>query len=372
MQITSNTTGMLADLAVAADRDARDHCVVAIKGTFRTNERGELSLADEQRSLVAADEHYGDPATTSVRYECDFALEKTLTDVIVMGKAVAPRRKHVTKLAVRLEVNGKAKDLVVYGERRWVTALGSVVASDPLPFDEMPITFDRAWGGYDDSRGVDRIEVEERNLVGVGFHPHRARAQLAGLPVPNVEALGKAISSPRDRVEPAGLGCIGRAWQPRVTLAGTYDERWREERAPYLPADFDSRYFQCAPRDQQFPLFAGGEILRCVHMAEQEVVAYRIPTFSVPVRFRFGDGEVERQAALDTVTLEPHLGLAMLVFRASVPLRKKLTLLLEVQVGARPAAESQERPLRRRGGKPVFGGLDATLRWLRQQRARSR
>lgn len=36
MQITANTSGMVAELAMAADKDARDHCVVAIKGTFDT------------------------------------------------------------------------------------------------------------------------------------------------------------------------------------------------------------------------------------------------------------------------------------------------------------------------------------------------
>jgi hypothetical protein len=371
MQITANTTGMLADLAVATDKGARDHCVVVVKGTFLTNLRGELSLAEEQQALVTADEHYGAPETTSVRYECDFALEKPLTDVIVVGKAVAPKGKRVTKLPVRLEVQGRNKDLMVHGERRWLTVLGTVVASNAVPFTEVPITFDRAWSGQDDSRGPDRVAVEARNLVGVGFHPHRSAAKIAGLPVPNIEPLGRPISSPRERHDPVGFGCIGRAWQPRVALSGTYDQRWRDERAPLLPDDFDNRYFHCAPLDQQHPHFRGGEKIRCVHMAEQEVVSYVIPTLSIPVRFRFVDGDVERTTVLDTVTLEPHLGRAMLVWRASVPLRKKLNTLREIQVGEQPARElSQIRGYLR--GKPVFAGLAATLTWLRQRRGGKR
>lgn len=363
---------MLAELTVTTDQDARDHCVVVIKGTFKTDPRGVLSLAEEQRPLIAADEHYGDPETTSVRYECDFVPHKPLTDVIVVGNAVAPKGQRVKRLAVALEVQGKRKDLAVHGERRWVTTLGALSPSDAVAFKELPITFDRAWGGIDDSRGPAKVEVEQRNLMGKGFHPHRPGAQVAGLPVPNVEALGDAITSPRERHEPAGFGCIGRAWQPRVKLAGTYDDRWRDERAPFLPADFDARYFQCAPRDQQFPHFRGGEKLRCVHMAEQDVVSYVMPTLDVPVRFRFTDGNVERSAVLDTVTLEPHLGLAMLVYRASVPLRKKLTALREILVGPPPPVVEPAHEMRGyRNGKPVFPGLAAALRWLRQRRGES-
>ena len=374
MQITSNTTGMLAELSVFTDKDARDHCVVVVKGTFQTNARGELRLAVEQRPLVTADEHHGDPATTSVRYECDFAPEKPLTDVIVVGNAIAPGGEPVQKLSVVLEVRGRRKELVVHGHRRWVNVIGALSPSDPVAFTEMPLTFDRAWGGQDDSRGATKVEVEARNLVGVGFHPHRSSRLVAGQPVPNIEAPDDHVTSPRGRHAPAGFGCVGRAWMPRVSFAGTYDETWRQERAPFLPRDFDSRYFQCAPADQQFPHFEGGETIRCFHMAKEPMVEYVIPDGPPPIRFRFVDGEVERIGVLDTVTLEPHLGLAMLAYRASVPLRKKLTALREITVGTPPAVNQPAVDGIRgyRNGKPVFRGLAPTLRWLRQRRGGER
>jgi hypothetical protein len=366
MQITRNTTGMLAALAVAADPEARDHCVVAIKGTFQTDARGELYLCAEPQPLIMTDEHYGDPATTSVRYECDFALAKPRTDVTVVGKAVAPRDRAVTRLPVRLEVHGRVKELMVHGERRWVTRLGMLVKSQPEPFTEIPLTWERSFGGSDDSCGPDRVEMELQNPVGIGFHPYRKSAAIAGLPVPNIEMSGDAVSSPRDRQMPAGFGCIGRAWQPRAALAGSYDKRWRDERAPYLPVDFDASYFQCAPLDQQFPLFRGGERIRCVNMAQCEVVDYVIPPLHVPVKFRFHDIDVERAAVLDTVIVEPHLMRVMLVWRASVPLRKKLTALQEVLVGELP--QSAAGPVVYRDGKPVFARLSDATAWLRQHR----
>ncbi|WP_454824401.1 DUF2169 family type VI secretion system accessory protein [Paraburkholderia xenovorans] len=50
---------------------------------------------------------------------------------------------------------------------------------------------------------------------------------------------------------PAGFGIVGRSWAPRLQLAGTYDEKWKDERWPLLPDDFDFGYWNCAPRDQQ-------------------------------------------------------------------------------------------------------------------------
>jgi hypothetical protein len=371
MQISANTTGMVAELAVVTDKDARDHCVVAVKGTFRTNAKGELTLHEEQRPLVTADEHYGDPATTSMRYECDFALRKSLTDVLVVGKAVAPNGQRVKDLPVALEVQGKRKSVLVHGDRAWVSALGMLGPSDPVAFTELPLTYERAWGGMDDSRGETKVDLEPRNPVGVGFHPHRSNSQVVGRPVPNLELAERAVTSPRERHEPVGFGCIGRAWKPRLELAGTYDAKWRDECAPYLPADFDERFFQCAPRDQQFPLFRGGERIRCLHMAEQEVVTYVMPGLDVPLTFRFVDGDVRRQAVLDTVTLEPHLGIAMLVYRASVPLRKKLPALREILVGQPKVEHAPEQAIvGYRNGKPVIAGVGATIHWLHHRRGK--
>ncbi|NMO20359.1 DUF2169 domain-containing protein [Pyxidicoccus fallax] len=367
MQIALNTTQMQAGLTVATDKEARDHCVVVVKGTFETSSQGEMTLARQQQPLVETDEHHGAPATTSIRYECDFALEKPLTDVIVVGKAVSPSRQQVKQLAVRLEVQGRKKDLLVFGERCWVRSIGSVFPSAPVPFVEMPLTFERAFGGLDESRGPGRAAVEQRNPVGVGFHPHRDAVQIEGTPVPNLERPGQTLSSPRDRPEPIGLGCVGRAWTPRISHAGTYDARWRDERAPFLPADFDSRYFQCAPADQQFTHFRGGELIRCVNMAAEPVVQYVIPSLHVPIRFRFLDREVDQLGVLDTVVLEPHLARAMLVWRASVPLGKKLNTLLEIFVGEPPRTRLGQ-PVHYRNGKPVFRGLEEAIRWLRRTR----
>jgi hypothetical protein len=73
-------------------------------------------------------------------------------------------------------------------------------------------------------------------------------------------------------------------------------------------------------------------------------------------------------AELDTVILEPHNAVAVLVWRVSVPLGKKLTDLRGIEVGEQPTARDGIVGYRR--GKPVFAGIAATVRWLGQRRDR--
>lgn len=255
------------------------------------------------------------------------------------------------ELPVRLDVNGHVKDALVSGERRWVTTAGFSRMSPPMPFTDMPLRWERSFGGAD-ARG----RLDPRNLVGVGH----------GEILPNIEATSDRIRARSDRPSPHGFAWVGRSWQPRIAWAGSYDQRWREQVCPLLPEDFDERYFQSAPSDQQFPHFEGHERIRCVHMADEPVVESVVPSSQLWVHFAFVDGLRSRQATLDTVVLEPHLHRMHLTWRASARLPKQLTRLSGVHVGERPVRDS---PIGYRRGKPLFESLAAYLRWRDRARA---
>lgn len=341
MQITRNTIGLPAELTVVADKDARDYCVVVVKGTFSVAPDGTTQVASEQAPFVHADVHQGDPESTSIRSECDFALHKPMTDVLVVGQAMSPGGAPVTELVVGLEVEGRLKTAVVTGDRWWVAAAGSLVATPPRAFTSLPLVFERAVG---DAKNP-------RNLVGIG-------APVPGGPIPN-------ITHPQHRGEVIGFGIVGRSWQPRVGYAGTYDRHWLDHVCPFLPSDFDHRYYQAAPIDQQFPHFRGGEVIRCIHMADEPVVTVVVPRLDVPVRFVFRQHEVSRQGVLDTLILEPHRACVTCVWRTRIVLGKKIEELREIHVGAAPASAGM---LGYRRGKPAFAGIAATLEWLAGRR----
>ena len=154
MQITSNTTGMQAGLTVSTDKDGRDHCVVVVKGTFIIGSDGKATAAVEQEPLVYADTHYGDPGSTCIKYECEFAPFKPRADVLVNGHAYAPQGKPVKEMSVSLEIGRTKKEVRVVGDRRWEGGLLGLKPSSPTPFVKMPLVYDRAFGGSDDNQST--------------------------------------------------------------------------------------------------------------------------------------------------------------------------------------------------------------------------
>ena len=131
---------------------------------------------------------------------------------------------------------------------------GFTKISDPEPFESLPLIWEEAFGGRDTSHpDAAEHEFESRNPVGRGFRAKKSKAEIVDQPLPCIEDPADLISSPKDRPAPVGFGFIGRDWAPRVGYAGTYDEAWQSERAPLLPADFDTRYYDRAPEGLVLP-----------------------------------------------------------------------------------------------------------------------
>lgn len=77
------------------------------------------------------------------------------------------------------------------------------------------------------------------------------RLRIVAQPDGNISAAEMAELSCSLDYQPAGFGVVGRAWAPRLALAGTYDHAWQQERWPGLPEDFNFAYWNGAPADQQ-------------------------------------------------------------------------------------------------------------------------
>jgi len=363
MQITSNTTGLQAGLTVSTDKDGRDHCVVVVKGTFIIESDGKATAAEEQEPFVYADAHYGDPGTTSIKYECEFAPFKPRTDVLVNGHAYAPQGKPVKEMIVSLEIGRTKKDVRVVGDRKWEGGLLGLTPSSPTPFVKMPLVYDRAFGGSDHTHENPKKQgTELRNPAGVGFHKNSDTKVIKGTPLPNLEDPRHPIRNWSDAPSPMGFGHLGRGWQARIKFAGTYDEQWLKDRFPFLPADFDQQYFQAAPSDQQVPYLRGGEVVRCLNMTESGALVFAVPEVEAPVVFRFRDREVKPDVKLDTLLIEPDQPRILLTWRTSVPLGRKLNALREILVGRQPSP-----PTPRESGKLHFDSINDLVAWKKRR-----
>ena len=362
MHIASNTTPFGAESFVSVDKLGRKHAVVVLKASFDVAADAECRVAEAQTPFVYADEHHGDPGTTAIRYESDFAPSKPRAEVLVDAEALAPSGREVTTLDVGLAGPGFVKRARVTGDRHWEDVLGRIRPSQPRPFHALPLVWDRAFGGSDHSHAQEeRHGSELRNPVGLGFHLNGQKKSILGKALPNIERHDVDMRSWSDKPEPIGFGPLGRAWHPRVGFAGTYDRRWMDETLPFLPADFDERYFQSAPLDQQLPELTAGDTFRCLNMNEAGRFSVRLPRFSVPMRFRFDDRAESADLTADTVILEPGPSRIILVGRVSRPLPRKFTELRAIEVG--PA---RHRPT---PGKPHFRRLGEAVAALRKQRS---
>jgi hypothetical protein len=151
------------------------------------------------------------------------------------------------------------------------------------------------------------------------------------------------------------FGAIGRNWPPRVSHAGTYDQEWLDEQAPFWPDDFDYRYFQAAPPDQQIPYPAGGEEIVLKNLTPDGHVAFRLPRRSMPVWFIPHRGkDVRVEGRLDTILIEPDKGVFMLSWRAVLPMRRSCFEVKQIVAGE--MSEAWQRA-RRYGNKPYYRGL---------------
>jgi hypothetical protein len=323
-----------AGVTLTTDKNGYEHVLVVAKVTFLVQATGECIVAQDQARLVYADEFEGDPATTAMIFESDFAPFKAKCDVLVNGKAFAPNGQPARRVNVSLKVGPIRKDFTVVGNRIWRRRLFWMIRSAPEPFTEMRITYSRAYGGTDVSpRNPERMRAYVHNPVGVGYYPLCRRRSLIGKPVPNTEELRRPIASRRASYRPMSFGPIGRNYKSRASLTGTYDKQWLDDVYPFLPADFDEGYYQAAPLDQQMNYPSGGEQVEMLNLTPEGRLNFRLPSYDVPMRLVYRTESEELSPVIDTVIIEPDLRRCMLVWRATHPLRCKPTQILEVWVG---------------------------------------
>ncbi len=215
-----NHTPYAAEGGWVQDKDANKIWLVAVKATYELPAGGGTRLTWEQQPVLRMSEPRGEEGKSSLRYESDLLgvnREPTCSSTAVLGRSAAAARSPPTVL---VRVGPIRKQLRVFGDRSWRrNIVGRPTITDPEPFESMPITFERAYGGWD--RGAsDPAEhrLEARNPVGTGFSTSAANA--IGKALPNVEDPGQLIAAWDDRPIPAGLPAC-RATGRRVGARGS-------------------------------------------------------------------------------------------------------------------------------------------------------
>ncbi|MBP1207761.1 hypothetical protein JOD97_005844 [Duganella sp. 1411] len=351
--------------------DQRFHTAV-MRLTFDVRDDGTLTLAPVQTPLVTTDEYHGELNRSSVKQESDLAPYKPHTDVIVIADAHAPNGQASAQFAVMLKINDAPSDavegspilrkvLMIRGAREWrkrhpltralsMFTLAPWRLTAPQPIATLPLRYEYAYGGENKvlvtDQAAKRVDGKHRlpgrvpqtgdvnpndpqeaiahsacdqNPVGRGFaenwYLHATNTRR--MPAAQIETSSQPIARFAASSTPQGLGVVGRAWRPRIGLAGTYDQQWVEQRHPNLPADFDFAYWNGAPADQQVtPHLIGDESVTLANLcpagagAVKDASGNTCLSFSLPghlpfVLVRFEDGRIgELAAKLDTLIID--------------------------------------------------------------------
>ena len=332
-----NQTRYVSEFTMGMDKTGREFLSLVVKGTFDfPDDPGkDPAPSAEQTPLVMADEFTGEPGYSATLWESDFAFRKKACDVILNGAAHAPDGKPAKVVRVGLKVGKWSKMFDVYGPREWRTIGPAAIASDPVPFYKQRFSYDNAFGG------VDRLDPEDKlpaaylpNPVGTGWATGKNHARLPGLPLPNTQAVGEDISSPYGEYTPMSFGPIARSHPRRLKYAGTYDQNWIDNIFPFLPADFDERYFQMAPEDQQIPFPVPGTDVVILNLTPKGREAFRLPETGLPLTvFRKRDKVFDHVVRPDTLLFDTEARRFSMVWRIDVPMKRIITEFTEAWIG---------------------------------------
>lgn len=240
----------------------------------------------------------------------DPGMPKTHAEYLVHGRAFAPGGTPVRGVGVRATVGARVKTLHVLGDRYWNVGYGAA-PSEPTPFVEMPLSWDRAFGGAGFSP----------NPIGRGAAEVPAEGGATLHPLPNIEDPRALIVDPSDRPAPVGFGPIDPMWPQRARKAGTYDDAWLKSRFPALPDDLDWTYFNLAPQDQWFDRHPVGpqrfafENLHPTRPRVEGELPALVGRCFLTRRSAAGDELVEVPTRLETVWFFPHAERAVMLFR---------------------------------------------------------
>lgn len=292
--------------------------------------------------IVVKDRFLENNASRSLREASDIAPYKPRVDVTLVGHACTPGGHPASSVSVRLMIGGASatidRVIRVYGDR---DAKGA-----PQPFTRLPLVAERA-------------ALSKTNPVGT-------RA-------PN-------LLDPRDPERAAFLGPIARIWPSRKALlagkpaptAGASFADATANRAPEYADDFDWRYHQSAPEEQQLERAQGDEwiILEGV-AAEHPRIRAQLPAAKVRARAVVpsapgGTPSAEAPAssqivelALDAIAIDADRMTVSLGFRQSFPLHdpslaERLRVQVALALGAETAIEwptlAALAPASKRGG----------------------
>lgn len=319
------------------------------KRTYKVKNGNSAQRNDIDREFRQTDYYYdnGDPEWSVVQYEYELAPFKSGIDVVVIGKAYAPNGQAVPEMSPSVRVGEKAKTIKVIGDREcFFRENAAPEFSDPVPFTEMEIRYDLAYGGKDDKSIPDIPFFYPRNTMGRGMVLRNLRETVESLTLPNIEDPNDLLTPERLIMEeperwhmqpvPQGFGWRQRTWYPRSALLGSFPPFLEvgiasaEEKMGLLPKNHIAlaKQFRMPTMEAQFNNGASigltfdhidaAEKISLRGLTPEGVLEFALPNETPKMSLDLGEGEKELETRLHTVSIRPDDGEMDLIWRGSL------------------------------------------------------
>ena len=279
--------------------------IALAKATFHLTAEGTTPVMPAP-DIEMVDEFEGDPANSALISEQDIAPAKTSTDLIVRGVARTLNAEERPDWPVKVEI----ADVVSYGfhvrgPSEWSKSLGRWRLGQPTPVSEVPLRYAMAYGGTV-GEGEDAVCFEQ-NPAGKGFMTKAALDDATTFAAPQIGLLGEFMDAdPLIPMAVHGTLPIAKAWLPRRSLAGTFDDAWERNRHPRMPLDYDIGFWNMAGRGLQIsPFLKGDEKIALTGFSHsRERVTLRLPGAMLALQSQTDPGQPVVPMNLDTVDLD--------------------------------------------------------------------
>lgn len=303
-----NSTAFEADFALLPDKRGVDTIYPVLKATFDVVDQ--IRYAETQIPLYKSDVYRGDPASSGIDKLGEYHLLKPGTDVIVQGDCRPHGGASKAICDVAVTVGDVSKRLRVFGDRCWRS--GRI--SEPEPFECLPLIYDRAFGG----------NGYELNPLGLGYQGQRSEAEMENSSLPNIENPDELIRTPECAPVPVGVEAVPPYWPWRRHLAGTYDEVWQRQRAPFLPTDFDDAFFFAASPGMSFQSHTGGgQRVRIDNMhPTRESWEFVLPHLQILCQLKWRGQLHEIPMVIETITILPNDSRFTYTLRGAFPVNQ--------------------------------------------------
>ncbi len=293
------------------DQNGHEMGVMIVKGSFHIDE-GKRSnrVLTSQPEILLSDSFYGEINASALRQESELAPFKPKTDVSFNAIARSPEAKPLESWPIQFNIKERRSyGFHVFGERFWEVSEadkdGHWQLSPIKPMIELPLTYAHAYGGTAKT-SESEVVAHPYNPIGRGLLNDYLLSLREPIAAPQIGLVGEfAAIRPNEPMTVCGCGPLTKSWLPRLSLAGTFDEAWRNERHPRMPVDYDYSYWNGAPLPLQVsPYLLGNEIIELSGVRhEPQAYTFGLPGMAVRCRIvRESVNEPENLALnLDTI-----------------------------------------------------------------------